>query len=75
MSFRVRSSHTCCVCLTHHVVETPYTREEFEKRVRKYQGGALIQDAFPELSANQREILISGTCERGWDKLFSNEDE
>lgn len=75
MSFRVRSSARCCVCLAHHVVETPYSREEFEERIKRYQNGALIQNAFPELTDNQREILLSGTCERGWNKLFDPREE
>ena len=35
----------------------------------------LIQDIFPELSAATRELLISGTCETCWDKLFPADDE
>lgn len=35
-----------------------------------WQGGELIQEALPELSADQRELLISGTCPKCWDKLF-----
>lgn len=27
-----------------------------------WQGGVLVQDAFPELTAQEREILISGIC-------------
>ncbi len=29
-----------------------------------------IQDAFPEMSAEEREILISGTCPECWKELF-----
>ena len=35
-----------------------------------WQGGELIQEALPELSAYQRELLISGTCPKCWDELF-----
>jgi hypothetical protein len=38
--------------------------------LRKWQGGALIQDALPTLSADLREQLISGTCTDCWAKLF-----
>lgn len=34
--------------------------------VDKYMDGALIQDAFPELSASQREILMTGICDDCW---------
>ena len=39
------------------------------------QNGELAQDAFPYLSANEREMLISGCCPRCWDKMFWSEEE
>lgn len=33
-------------------------------------GNALVQDAFPYLTADQREILISGICGKCFDKMF-----
>jgi len=36
--------------------------------------GELVQNAFPYLSADERELLISGICPTCWDNLFS-EDE
>ena len=38
-------------------------------------GGKLIQVAFPELSKNKREVLISGTCGACFDKLFAGMEE
>ena len=35
-----------------------------------WQNGQLTQDAFPYLSMNDRERLISGICPRCWDKMF-----
>ena len=40
-----------------------------------WQGGELIQNALPELSADQRELLISGTCPTCWDKMFPSDEE
>jgi len=40
-----------------------------------WQGGKLIQDALPELDADQRELLISGTCPTCWDEMFPPEEE
>lgn len=34
-----------------------------------------IQHAFPELSSEQREILLSGVCPDCWIKLFAEETE
>ena len=35
----------------------------------------LIQDAFPELSKEDRERLITGICPKCWKELFGDEDE
>jgi hypothetical protein len=37
--------------------------------------GALMQDAFPELSAPLREQLISGTHPACWERMFSIGDD
>lgn len=44
------------------------------KGLYKYRQGAMIQDAFPNLSAGDREFLISGISNDEFDKMFS-EDE
>lgn len=40
----------------------------------KYRRGALIQDAFREVSVDDREFLISGYSPEGWKQSFG-EDE
>ena len=40
-----------------------------------WQNGELAQDAFPYLSANEREMLISGCCPRCRDKMFWRDEE
>lgn len=35
----------------------------------------LIQEVFPYLSPAERELLISGTCEECWKKLFPPETD
>ncbi len=40
-----------------------------------WQSGKYIQDALPELSAGERELLISGTCDECWQRFFPEEDE
>ena len=47
------------------------TDEQYKQYVN---GENLIQRIFPELSASQRELLISRTCEDCWDKLFYDDD-
>ena len=42
----------------------------------RYNQGALVHEAFPELNADEREALFqSGICPKCWDKLFADEDE
>lgn len=40
-----------------------------------WKDGALAQDAFPYLSANERETLISGICPWCWEATFGKEEE
>jgi hypothetical protein len=39
------------------------------------QAGAYVQDAFPYLSAPEREQLISGTHPKCWDEMFECAEE
>ena len=36
----------------------------------RYMSGAYVQDAFPYLSANERELLISGICGECYDAMW-----
>jgi len=38
----------------------------------KYRNGAYIQDAFPEVSKEDREFLMSGYSPEGWKQLFGS---
>jgi hypothetical protein len=41
-----------------------------------WQNGEYIQDAFPMMSAGDREMLISQTCDNCWTEMFGEpEDE
>ena len=46
-----------------------------EAEWKKYADGALIQDAFPSIGAEYREMLISGICPACFDNLFPEDDE
>lgn len=37
--------------------------------------GVLVQNAFPYLSADEREMLISGICPECWKKMWGDDDE
>ena len=40
-----------------------------------WQNGELVQNAFPYLDANERELLVSGICSECWEKTFSTEED
>ena len=58
----------CPICHVAHEIEVPMDRFFLWK------GGMSTQDAFPSLSADEREMLISGICPQCWDKMFGKEE-
>ena len=46
-----------------------------QKDYLDWQNGKMVQDAFPYLSADEREMLISGICPTCWDKYFGSDEE
>ncbi len=40
-----------------------------------WQEGMLIQKAFPLLDPKTRELMISGTCDKCWNKMFPKCDD
>lgn len=44
-------------------------------QLQNYLNGAFAQNAFPNLSAEDREFLISGTSPEGWKILFGGSDD
>lgn len=46
-----------------------------EKDWKEYnKGKKLIQNCFPYLSASDRELIISKTCERCFDEIFKDDE-
>ena len=62
-------SVVCAYCLEVHTFQCS------RRGVVAWQTGRLIQDALPELSDDQRELMISGTCGDCWDKMFPPDSE
>lgn len=58
----------CVICHETHVLEVN------ENDFLDWQNGKHAQDAFPYLSVNDREMLISGICPTCWDSLFGGEN-
>lgn len=60
---------TCVVCKQPHKIKVD------NKDMAKYQNGAKVQEAFPYLSADDRELIISKTCGRCFDEMFKEPEE
>lgn len=59
----------CCVCAERSMLEV--NRESYYEWKS---GNALIQEAFPAMSAGERELLITGTHSECWEKIFGGEE-
>jgi len=44
-----------------------------EEELKSLRNGALIQDAMPEVSVNDREFIQTGIISEEWDNLSSDE--
>lgn len=54
---------TCTIC------SAGYSVQVYQKDYEAWRNGLPVQDAFPYLSADQRELLISKICGTCYDKL------
>ena len=44
-----------------------------QAQLNAWRSGALIQDAFPHLNADDREFILTGITAEEWDEIFSDE--
>lgn len=51
-----------------HTREIPVTPEQ----IARWQGGELIQNAMPNVSADDREFLMTGVTPEEWDAFFGD---
>lgn len=61
---------TCPICGKKSEVTITY------KEFCRLQEGRVIISAstFPSLNAEQRELIITGTCQQCWDKMFEDKE-
>lgn len=67
--------HEVCV-----VTYCPFCGKAHEIEVNEidyldWQDGELVQNAFPYLSADEREMLVSGICPDCWNGMFGQEED
>jgi hypothetical protein len=53
-------------------MEIPMTHEQFQLAEVKWQMGELIQNAFPRLSADEREFIKTGCTPAEWETVFGS---
>lgn len=70
-----RVTRKCDLCNTDWHIETPYPLEELQLRIDRYSAGELVQNAFQELTAGEREMFMTGYCTSCWDEIFKEEEE
>lgn len=56
---------------TIHTLDLPVTEAQLEA----YEQGMLLQDAFPNLSAGDREFIKTGITNDEWNSMFGMNDE
>lgn len=49
-----------------NMMDLPITFEQ----IRRYEVGAMIQDAFPNLTPDEREFYMTGYTKEDWDAMF-----
>lgn len=57
-----------------HRRDIPISVEAYALGMQARRKGALIQDAFPMLSADDREFLLSGITPEEWNETFGDGD-
>ena len=46
-----------------------------QSQYHRWMAGENIQKAMPNLTPNEREVLLSGICPECWEKIFPSENE
>ena len=54
-------------------IEVDMSFLEFHSAHYEWQRGKLIQEAFPNLDADQREFLLTGYTQEEWDEIFGRD--
>lgn len=60
----------CVSCGTMYKIK--FTEEQYQRFTQWKAGGINIQDALPDFSADERELLLSSICGTCYDKMFKD---
>lgn len=56
-------------------IETTLDLPITQQQIQDWHDGVMIQRAFPNLSASEREFIKTGLTQADWDAIFPSEDE
>ena len=59
----------CCVCKLTSMVDVD------SAKLARWRAGEHVQDVWPEMSADDRELLITGIHPNCWDWIFAEDEE
>lgn len=45
------------------------------EQIIDYENGALVQDAFPNLTSSEREFFMTGITDEEWEEAFREDEE
>lgn len=54
-----------------HAMYLPVSQEQ----LAAYAAGAFVQDAFPQLTAAEREFILTGITPKEWAEVFGEDDD
>lgn len=57
----------------YHTMELPISESDFITRYNQWQRGMHIQNAFSNLTASQREFIMTGITPEEWDEMASDD--
>lgn len=57
-----------------NVMVLPISPDTYDACVAEWEGGKMIQDAFPMLTAGEREFIKTGITPAEWDNLFDGDE-
>lgn len=70
-----RTSMLTGITRTRDISSVSLTDEQMLERYQSWLNGELIQRAFPELSDDDREFLMTGITAEEWNNEFAGEEE
>jgi hypothetical protein len=58
-----------------HTMILPISPDAFDAASERWQSGTMIQDAFPTLTAGEREFLMTGIHPDEWAERFGSDED